>query len=192
MTTAPASSGNSKRLVIGLAIGGGVLLLAVVALLFLLLGRGLAAPGPIDTPTPSDTSSPSPSTDETPSAEPAGSDDEPPSPADNSVQFTSFSAPTTTMCDAGDEDNQPPKPRIQVSWAGANADTAFYMPSSSEDIVTGYPIPTSGNQDQILVDGEPSLFPCFHDAEQDYTIVLVGSDGKQVAQHWNVRNVGDQ
>ena len=190
MTTAPAASGNSKKLIIGLAIGGGVLLLAVIALVFLLIGRGLAAPAALDTPTPSDTpSSESPAPSESPSDAPEG--DEPP-PADTSVGFVSFTAPTTTLCDAGDEDNQPPKPPILVSWVSANAVEAYYLPNSSEDISTGYPIPLNGNQDQILIGDEPSLFPCFHETEHDYTIVLVGSGGTQVAKHWNVRNVGDQ
>jgi hypothetical protein len=192
MTTAPASSGNSKKLIIGLAIGGGVLLLAVVALLFLLLGRGLATPSAVASPSPSDASAtPLPTPSETPGTEPVQEESDDP-PADNSVRFTSFNAPTTTECDAGDEDNQPPKPRIQVSWAGANAVEAYYLPNPSEDISTGYPIPTSGNQEQILIGDEPSQFPCFHEEDHDYTIVLVGAGGTQVAKHWNVRNVGDQ
>ncbi len=43
----------------------------------------------------------------------------------NNTTLTAFTAPTTVTCDAGDEDNQPPKPTLMVSWSSANAVEAW-------------------------------------------------------------------
>jgi len=181
LPTPPAKS--SKRLILILSIAGGVLLLVVIALVFLLLGRSLgegevvASTSP--TPTESASASPTPAPSETQAA-----------PVDNSVRFTSFAAPTTVMCDAGDEDNQPPKPEIQVSWASANAVEAWYSPSNEDAKDDGYmKVPLSGNQNNLT---DEHLFPCFHDETADYTITLVGANGQHVSKHWTVTNVGDR
>ena len=59
--TPPPTGGRPSRLLIGLIATGGVLLLAVVAIVFLLIGRGSAEPAAGDTPSPSPTGSASPS-----------------------------------------------------------------------------------------------------------------------------------
>jgi hypothetical protein len=192
----PARS-RPDRLVVTLAVVAGVLLLAVVALAFLQIGRGIGdedeAGGPSSSPsstvsgaTPSPTSAePTPSatttTTTTTTAPPA---------EDTSPRFASFSAPTETVCDAGDEDNQPPKPPILVSWSSVNAVEAWYSPSDEDAKDDNYmQIPLSGNQDDLT---DEHLFPCFHETEHDYTITLVGQNGEHVSKHWTVTNVGDQ
>jgi len=177
----PAGGGRRwSPLLTTVVIIAGVLLLAVVALVFLLLGRGLG------TDTASDTSSfgPTPtvtSPTDTPSEEAEEPQEEQEEPVDNSTRFTSFTAPTEVFCDPDAEE----KPKIQVSWTSANAETAWFAPDDGDaSDGTGYSIPVNGNQDNI-VDNDHE-FPCQHRGEQDYTVTLVGPGGEKVHQHWTV------
>ena len=187
-TEVAATGGTSRKLIWGLVALVGLLLLAVVALVFLQVGRSQGdadvVAGPSVTPSPSD----SPSEGASPSATPEAEPNEPAE--DTGTRFTSFVAPTETVCDAGDEDNQPPKPEIIVSWASANAVEAWYSPSDEDAKDDNYmQIPLSGNQNDLT---DEHLFPCFHETEHDYTITLVGPNGEHVSRTWTVTNVGDQ
>ena len=186
----PTVGGKPSRLLITVIAISGVLLLTVVALVFLLLGRDLG-----DADTASDLSSLDPTPSITPSTTPSAEAEEPQeqpeeAPVDTSTRFTSFTAPTEVMCDAGDEDNQPPKPEIQVSWASANAVEAWYTPSNEDAKDDNYmQIPLSGDQSDLT---DEHLFPCFHENELTLTITLVGPNGEHVSKQWTVTNVGDQ
>lgn len=185
LATPPSpSTGGGQRspLLLTVIIIAGVLLLAVVALVFLLIGRGLG-----DADTASDSSSPEPSASisatptDTPSQEAEEPQEEPAAPVDNSTRFTSFTAPTTVFCDPDAEE----KPKIQVAWTSANAETAWFAPDDGDaSDGTGYSIPVNGNQDNI-VDNDHE-FPCAHRGEQDYTLTLVGPGGEKVHKHWTV------
>lgn len=177
----PAGGGRWSPLLTTVVIIAAVLLLTVVALVSLLIGRGLG-----DSGTASDTSSlgPTPtvtSPSDTPpeeAEEPAQEQDEP---VDNSTRFTSFDAPTEVVCDPDAEE----KPKIQVSWTSANATEAYFAPDDGDaSDGTGYSVPVNGNQDDI-VDNDHE-FPCQHRGEQDYTITLVGPGGEKVHEHWTV------
>lgn len=182
-STAPRSN---RPMIIVIAISG-VLLLVVVALVFLLIGQNTAptvSGGTTALPTETALPTPTPSAIEVEGEQPADA------PVDDSTHFTSFDAPTTVVCDAGNEDNQPPKPEIQVSWSSANAIEAWYT-SSNEDAVDDHymQIPLTGDQSDLT---DEHLFPCFHDETADYTITLLGPNGEHVSKHWTVTNVGDQ
>ena len=189
--TQPAlpNSGN-KKLVIVLAAVSGVLLLALVAVVFLVIGQGLGGQGsgtPDAGGSPSASVSESPS--ETPSAEPSSRASSSQAPqADTTTRFTSFNAPTTVRCDPGDEDNQPPKPTLMVSWASANAVEAWYSPGNQDAKSKNYmQIPLSGNQDSFT---DEHLFPCFGQGPpRDYTITLVGPKGEHVSKTWTVTDL---
>ena len=177
----PAGGGKWSPVLTTVVIVAGVLLLTVVALVALLIGRGLG-----DSDTASDTSSFGPtatatSPSDTPSEvaeEPAEEQDEP---VDNSTRFTSFDAPTEVTCDPDAEE----KPKIQVSWTSANATEAWFAPDDGDaSDGTGYSVPVNGNQDDI-VDNDHE-FPCQHRGEQDYTVTLVGPGGEKVSEHWTV------
>jgi hypothetical protein len=159
------------------------LLLAVVALTFLLIGQnsgGQPISAPEATPTVSESPSPTPVVEEPVVEEPE---------EDTSTRFVNFSAPTEVVCDFGDEDNQPPKPEIQVSWESANAVEAWYSPSDEDAKDDNYmQIPLSGNQDDLT---DEHLFPCGHENVAQYTITLVGPSGEHVSKTWTVTNVGD-
>jgi hypothetical protein len=176
----PPGRGRLSPLLLTVIIIAGVLLLVVVALLFTLLGRSLAS----DDTANGDSVVPSPTATavETPSATPTAEDEEEPqAPVDNSTRFTSFTAPTTVVCDPDAEE----KPKIQVSWTSANAESAWFAPHDGDaSDGTGYAIPLSGNQDGITDNDHE--FPCQHRGEQEYTLTLVGPGGVKVHEHWTV------
>ena len=187
MSTEPAPGKKSNRTLIVLIAVIGVLLLAFIALVFFMLGQnanGNREPAGLDS-----SASPSASVSETPSAGPSESPSgEAAPPAATSPRFTSFSAPPTVTCDAGDEDNQPPKPEIMVSWASANAVEAWYSPGDQDAKNKNYMrIPLSGDQDDLT---DEHLFPCFDQGpSRDYTITLVGPNGEHVSKTWTVTDL---
>jgi len=169
----PPPAGGVNRITVILAVVAGVLLLAVVAIVFLLIGQGSATPGAGDTPTPTPTSSDS--------ATPTESDEpETQAPVDNSTRFVNFDADLTVECDpTGLED----KPEITFSWTAANAVEAWYTPSDDDaknDDYMRFPNGTSGSNNDLT---DEHLFPCNHDQFLDVTITLVGPGGEHVSKH---------
>lgn len=163
-----------NRLTVILGIVAGVLLLAFVAVLFLLIGRGMGDPAAAPTPTPTPTTpSPTPTESETPSESPT-----PAPPVD--TRFTSFTADLTVECDpTGERD----KPEITFSWTAANAVEAWYTPSkkdAKDDAYIRFPNPNAGTQNDLT---DEHLFPCNHDRRLDVTITLVGPNGEHVSKH---------
>lgn len=172
MATVPAPGKRPSPLVITLIVVGGVLLIAVVTLLFLLLGRGANSQPTADTtpaPTPSQTLSPSATADAAP----------PPPPADTTPRFTSFNAVTQVQCpNSGD------KPEIQFTWSTANAVEVWYTSGHEDAVVDNYmQVPLAGSQADLT---DEHLFPCAHRQTSDYTMTLVGTDGSHVSQYWTV------
>ena len=169
----PAADGRN-RLILILGIIAAVLLLTVVAIVFLLIGRGTAGPGAGETPTPSETASESPTP--TPDAEPEPTV----APVDNSTRFTNFSADLTVECDpTGEQD----KPEITFSWTAVNAVEAWYTPSdddAKDDDYMQFPNANAGTQNDLT---DEHLFPCNHDQYLDVTITLVGPGGEHVSHH---------
>lgn len=106
----------------------------------------------------------------------------------NNTTLTAFTAPTTVTCDAGDEDNQPPKPTLMVSWSSANAVEAWYSPGDQDAKDKNYrQVPLSGNQDDFT---DEHLFPCFDQGpSRDHTITLVGPNGQHVSKIWTVTDL---
>jgi cytoskeletal protein RodZ len=173
----PPAAGGSKRIILILGIVAGVLLLTVVAIVFLLIGRGTAQPDAGDTPTPTATTTESP----TPTPTPTEEEDEPSeAPVDNSTRFTNFSADLTVECDpTGEQD----KPEITFSWTAANAVEAWYTPSDEDaknDNYMQFPNANAGSNNDLT---DEHLFPCNHDQYLDVTITLVGPGGEHVSHH---------
>jgi hypothetical protein len=173
--TPPPTSGGVSRATIILAVIAGALLLAVVAIVFLLIGRGSAEPGagvsPTPTPTTSDSASPTPTESDDPETQ---------APVDNSTRFLNFDADLTVECDpTGQED----KPEITFSWTAANAVEAWYTPSDDDaknDDYMRFPNANSGSNNDLT---DEHLFPCNHDQYLDVTITLVGPGGEHVSKH---------
>jgi len=189
----PAAAGPNKLLIALIAVGG-VLLLSIVAIVFLLIGQnsaggGIGAQGD---PTPVVTETP-----ETPVAEPTEEpvDEEPETsgtggggggqaPVDTTVRFTSFTYDAKVYCDPTGEAELKAQPKI--SWSSANAVKVYWTPSNREaNAENGYRIPASGNQNDMSASkgpGERYEFPCNHRQTFDTTITLVGADGKKVSK----------
>jgi len=170
----PPTADGRNRLILILGIVAGLLLLTVVAVVFLLIGRGSAVPTAGETPTPTIAPSESPTPTPTPDEEPA------PAPVDNSTRFTNFSADLTVECDpTGEQD----KPEITFSWTAANAVEAWYTPSdddAKDDNYMQFPNASAGTQNDLT---DEHLFPCNHDQYLDVTITLVGPGGEHVSHH---------
>lgn len=170
--TPPPATGGPNRTILILGIVAAMLLLTVVAIVFLLIGRGTAQPGAGDTPTPTLTAT------ETPSPTPTEDPEPTQPPVDTSTRFTGFSADLTVECDpTGEQD----KPEITFSWTAANAVEAWYTPSDEDaknDDYMRFPSADAGTQDDLT---DEHLFPCNHDQYLDVTITLVGPGGEHVS-----------
>ncbi|HEX7833872.1 MAG TPA: hypothetical protein VF479_00220 [Pseudolysinimonas sp.] len=195
--TGPVGSAGPNKLLIALIAVGGVLLLSIVAITFLLIGQNSAGGDPVTagdpTPTPTVTDTPTP----TPTAEADGGDEQP---VDDSVRFTSFSYDKEVQCDPTGEQE---KPSPSISWSSANAVHVFWTPSNHDaNADNGYEVGASGNQDDMTIskgEGERYEFPCNHEETFDTTITLVGANGQTVSKHvtfidvnWNTGGSADE
>ena len=200
MTTAPLSTGPNKLLIALIAVGG-VLLLTITAVVFLLVGQTTAGSPNADDQVPVTDTSQTPAT---PEAEPTGdagagsaegqtvgdggqSDGGSgggQAPVDTSVRFTSFSADLTVECDTTGEAEYKAQPSI--SWASANAVAVYWTPNDHEaNAENGYQVGANGNQNTMSDskgEGERYEFPCNHRETFDTTITLVGANGQTVSK----------
>jgi hypothetical protein len=199
--TATGAAGPSKLLIALIAVGG-VLLLAVVAIVFLLIGQNSNGGNPVtagdSTPTPTISETPA-----TPTPEPEDSGDGSDGgqqPVDNSVRFTSFNYDKNVSCDPT---GQMDKPSPSISWASANAVAVYWTPNNNEaNAENGYKVGNSGNQNDMSAskgEGERYEFPCNHRQTFDTTITLVGADGQKVSKsvtftdvNWNTGGDDDE
>jgi hypothetical protein len=180
----PAGAAGPSKLLIALIAIGGVLLLAVVAIIFLLIGQnsnggGVNAGDATPIPTASDSSA-APTDD-------SGNDsgDDGGQPVDNSVRFTSFDFDPTVECDPTGQAEEKAQPSI--SWDSANATHVYWTPNSDDATAdNGYEVGASGNQNDMSDSkgpGERYEFPCNHRETFDTTITLVGANGETVSKH---------
>jgi hypothetical protein len=195
--TGPTSTGGAgpSKLLIALIAVGGVLLLAVVAIVFLLIGQNSNNGNPVtvgdSTPTPTISETPA-----TPTAEPEDEGDGDGGdggevPVDNSTRFTSFNFDETVECDPTGQAEEKAQPSI--SWASANAASVWWTPSDEDAYDDqGYQIPKSGDQHDMSDSkgpGERFEFPCNHDETMDVTITLVSPSGQHVSKTVTFRDV---
>jgi hypothetical protein len=197
--TGPASAGSNKLLIALIAVGG-VLLLAIVAIVFLLIGQNAAGGGTINAG--EQTAAPLTFETTTPVAEPS---DEPaddagddaqggtqdgsqgagnPAP-DTTLRFTSFHADLKVACDTTGEAEEKAQPKI--SWSAANATAVYWTPSNRDATAdNGYRVGSSGNQNDMSASkgpGERYEFPCNHRQTFDTTITIYGANGQKVSKH---------
>jgi hypothetical protein len=200
MTTTPIPTGPTptgaagpSKLLIALISVGGVLLLAVVAIVFLLIGQNANGADPItagdQTPTPTVTETPATPTPEPEDGGDGGDGGE--APVDNSTRFTSFNYDETVECDPTGQAEEKAQPSI--SWASANAASVWWTPSDEDAYDDqGYQIPKSGDQHDMSEskgEGERFEFPCNHEETMDVTITLVSSSGQHVSKTVTFRDV---
>lgn len=188
----PASHGPNKG-IIALIVAGSVLLLAAVALAFLVVGKNVTAGGPpnADNPVPVPVATQSPSPSPQP-VEPDGGNGSTGSagngngggntPVDASPRFTSFTFDPRVYCDPYGEQE---KPSPSIAWSSVNAVAVYWTPSDREaNASNGYQVWTSGNQNDLSASkgaGERFEFPCNHEQHFTTTITLVGANGETVS-----------
>jgi hypothetical protein len=194
---------KSKALLFTLVGVGAALLIAIVVLLIILFSGGTAAPG--STPTASDTpiTSPSPSDSPTPSATPtptptptatATPTAAPAPPPDTSPGFASFNRTGTVECQSPPSEGggpvAPPNPQVKFSWSAKNAQSVWFQFGVGDAADAGaYRVPLSGNQDDVYGSAGSMEFPCYQ-AEQKYTLTVVGNNGQHVNKSFTVKNDG--
>jgi hypothetical protein len=188
----PSGAAGPSKLLIALIAVGGVLLLAVVAIIFLLLGQnsnggdGVNAGDQTPLPVATDTASPAPTDGSGDQGDGDSSDDGGDSgqAPDNSLRFTSFNYNAQVSCDPTGNDE---KPSPSISWSSANAVHVYWTPNSNDATAdNGYEVGASGNQDDMSQSkgpGERYEFPCNHRETFDTTITLVGANGQTVSKH---------
>ncbi len=175
MTSPAEPAKKSNALIITLASIGGVLLLAVVALAFLLIGRGSVSDDP-GLVAASDSPSPTPTVSESVTPQPG------PEPEETTPRFTSFDALTEVECPQDGE-----KPEILVSWETAFAVEVWYTSGHEDAKDDNYmQVPLNGSQDDFT---DEHLFPCNHREISEYTLTLVGPNDERVSEFWTVVDV---
>lgn len=191
MTATPTGTAGPNKLLIALISVGGVLLLAVVAIIFLLIGQNSAGGGNLSaglqTPTPvtTDSATPVPApTDET-TGDSGQNGDSGQAPVDNSLRFTSFNANLQVACDPTGEAEEKAQP--QISWSAANATAVYWTPNNQDATAdNGYQVPATGNQNDMSASkgpGERYEFPCNHRQTFDTTVTIYGANGQKVSKH---------
>jgi hypothetical protein len=187
MSTAPASSGIDRRLLIALLSVGGVLVVALIVLIVVLLTRGGGATLADATTTPSTSSGTSATATPTPTTADTGGTQQTAAPVDNSTHFTSFNVVTTVHCDTT---GNSPKPVVTLSWASKNAVEAWFSPANVDAKDQAYmQVPTTGNQNDLT---DEHLFDCNHRQTEDVTITLVGPKGEHVSKHATITDANWQ
>ena len=185
MSTAPASTGLDRRLLIALLAVGGLLVLGIIALIVVLLTRGSGGSALADaTSTPSTSANASATPTPTPST---GAAQPTSAPVDTSTHFTSFNVVTTVHCDTT---GNSPKPVVTLSWASQNAVEAWFSPANVDAKDQGYmQVPTTGIQNDLT---DEHLFDCNHRQTEDVTITLVGPNGEHVSKHATITDANWQ
>ena len=183
MSTAPASPGLDRRLLIALLAVGGVLAIGIIVLIVVLLTRGSGGASLADaTGTPSNSATATATSTAAPTNAPPTT-----APVDNSTHFTSFNVVTTVHCDTTGND---PKPEVMLSWASANAVEAWFSPANVDAKDQGYmQVPTTGNENDLT---DEHLFDCNHRQTEDVTITLVGPNGEHVSKHATITDANWQ
>ncbi len=178
----PAESGGdgpSKRVIVILAIVGGVLLLSIAALVIVLMTTGTptaspsatsspsATPSATPTATPSPTSSATPSATPSPSPTPTPSASAAPSAPPATPPSVTFTIPDAPLCTAGVDAGE-----VDYSWQSNNATSVVLTTAGSDGVVYEEELGPSGTS--------TAPFDCTLPA-QEYTITAVGPGG-QAAQ----------
>jgi hypothetical protein len=187
----PVEEQRRSRLPLILGIVGGVLLIAVIALVVLLLGKTpqtSTASSTTDSPTASDsgvpTPVPTPTVTVTVTASPApnsGGNQAPQKPNGNNVLITQYTiSPMTVDCSSGAPAGSAD---LHITWKSVNGGAAFFGVNTSDAMAggMGWTLPASGTQHDFPSGYDPYTYQCGN-ASSEYTITVIGNGSKQTFQ----------
>ncbi len=184
---------KSKGLLIGLIIAGSLLLVAVIAIIFVLFGGAKSDGDALPVPFPSVTSSPEPSESVTPEPTPTDAEDPPPVPQSTSPQIDSFAvSPSEWVCNTS-APVPVADPQLSFSWSTTDATHVYFAVGSTNDAEQN-----GMGWDDLPVDGSSGDFPGGMDftfncpvESQSYTITATDDSGNRVNRTVTVTNTGD-
>lgn len=188
---------KSRLLLIILIALVGLLVVALIVTLAVLLTRGSGGPDtaptptvtasetPTPTPTESESATPTPTPTPTPTQAPP-----PPPPPDNTPAFTSFNFNGSVFCNASFPPGYVP-PVIAFNYQTKNASSVWFLFGEGDAAnAAAFPMPLSGNQDDVYGGGSSIPYPCYQPQEK-FTLTIVGTNGQHVSRTFTVKNVGD-
>lgn len=186
---------KSKGLLIGLIIAGAMLLIAIIAIFFVIMGGGKgdgeSAPGPVTT----DSSSPDPQPSDSlaPEPTPSATQNAPQNPPSTTPKIDSFAvSPSEWACNTS-APVPVPDPQLSFSWSTTNATHVYFgvgITNDAEQNGMGWEgLPTDGS-DGDFPGGMDFTFNC-PVASQSYTITATDDAGHRVSKTVTVTNTGD-
>jgi hypothetical protein len=170
---------RSRGLIIGLAIAGGVLLLALIALLIWLATSQTPVAEPTESPTPSASASESPSPSPTPTPTPTETEEPPPPPppADAIASFTASAEQVD--CTAAGGTSVP----LTFSWAATGNRLWFGVGTDDASAAPFAEYPLNYTMDEVPYQcGQPGL-------QQRYTITVERTDGSHESKTLIIREI---
>ena len=185
---------KSKGLLVGLIIAGALLLVAAIAIIFVLLG-GAQSGDPVsgDSPIVTGTPEPLPSDSVTPEPTPSETEDPPDDQPSTTPQIDSFTvSPSSWTCNTGApvpvED-----PQLSFSWSTTNATHVYFGVGATDDAEQN-----GMGWEDLPVDGSSGDFPGGMDftfncpvESQSYTITATDDAGHRTSKTVTVTNTGD-
>jgi hypothetical protein len=171
---------RSRGLIIGLAIAGGVLLLALIALLIWLATSQTPVAEPTESPTPSASASESPSPSPTPTPTPTETEEPPPPPPPPADAIATFTASAEQVdCTAAGGTSVP----LTFSWAATGNRLWFGVGTDDASANPYKEYPLNYTMDEVPYQcGQPGQ-------QQRYTITVERTDGTHESKTLIIREI---
>jgi cytoskeletal protein RodZ len=184
---------KSKSLLIGLIIAGALLLVAAVAIIFVLLGGAQSDPLAGESPTASASPEPSPGESVTPEPTPTETEDPQEDPPSTTPQIDSFAvSPSSWACNTS-APIPVDDPQLSFSWSTTNATHVYFGVGATNDAEQN-----GMGWENLPVDGSSGDFPGGMDftfncpvESQSYTITATDDAGHRTSRTVTVTNTGD-
>jgi hypothetical protein len=184
---------KSKGLLVGLIVAGALLLVALIVIVFVLMGGSRNGGNPLAGETPTSSPSPLPSESVTPEPTPTEPEDEPDEPPSTTPQIDSFSvSPSSWACNTS-APVPVPDPQLSFSWSTTNASHVYFGVGATNDAEQN-----GMGWEDLPVDGSDGDFPGGMDftfncpvESQSYTITATDDGGNRVSRTVTVTNTGD-
>jgi hypothetical protein len=183
---------KSRGLLIGLIAAGALLLVALIVIIFVILGSQKGGPtGAPATPGASTSPTPQPSS-ASPTPTPSPTEDAPPPPSTTTPRIDSFAvSPSEWFCNSS-APVPVPDPQLSFTWSTTNATHVYFGVGQTDDAEQngmGWDLPADGD-DGDFPGGMDFTFYCPAES-QSYTITAKDDAGHKVSKTVTVTNTGD-